>query len=484
MVLERAGLLSDMSKTNVSIIIRSYNEERWIGACLEAVFKQDYQDFEVIVVDNNSTDQTVTKAKKFPVRVISIDKFFPGLAINLGIKGSQGRFIVCLSAHCIPVDNKWLSKFLEAFDDDRVAGVYGRQEPMSFTPDSDKRDLITVFGLDRKVQSKDSFFHNANSMIRRDVWEKIPFDEKTTNIEDRLWGQEVLKAGYQIVYEPEASVFHYHGIHHNQNPERCTNVVKILENLSNGEGYQFNHLDLNSLNVIALIAVRGDVLYLHGKPLIEYTIQSAKDSKYIKQIIVSTDSKHYAELAKERGALIPFMREKSLSDEHVDLEHVYQYSINELEKKGIIPDIVVLMEITFPFRPRGFIDQLILLLVKEGLDSVVAAKPEFGSCWVKENETIKRVDAGFIPRKFKDPVFIGIKGLGCATYPMFLREGRLLGERVGIIEVSNPYSPVEVRDEVGLEFADKLIQGWFSEEDDIQRNLMGEPIGRYRSFKS
>jgi len=62
--------------------------------------------------------------------------------------------------------------------------------------------LPLLFGLDRKVQIKDSFFHNANSTIRMDLWRQIPFDETVTNIEDRAWAQQVLARGYRIIYEP------------------------------------------------------------------------------------------------------------------------------------------------------------------------------------------------------------------------------------------------------------------------------------------
>ena len=453
-----------MGKVKTSIIIRSQNEEKWIGACLKSVFKQDYKNIEVILVDNESTDQTLRRARQFPIKDFSISDFFPGKALNLGIKESSGEFIVCISAHCIPVNDKWLSNLLANFDDDSVAGVYGRQEPMSFTPDADKRDLLTVFGLDKKVQKKDSFFHNANSVIRRDIWERIPFDEKTTNIEDRLWAQEVIKAGYHLIYEPEASVYHYHGIHQNQDHERCANVVRILENLGHDNGYQFNHIDLNSLNIIALIPVKGEVLHLNGVPLLEYTVRSAQASKFIKQIIVSTDSPEYAKIAGKLGAQIPFMRDPSLSEEHVDLEKVYKYSIDKLEEQGIFADVIVTLEITFPFRPKGFIDQLIVRLVQEGLDSVIAVRTEHSSCWVKEDNRIKRIDAGFIPRKFKDAVYLGIKGLGCATHPSFLRQGRLLGEKVGILETTNPYNSIEVRDEIGLRFAEELMKRWTKEQ--------------------
>ena len=50
---------------------------------------------------------------------------------------------------------------------DKIAGVYGRQLPVSFTGDIDKRDLMLVFGKDYRIQKKDYFFHNANSMIKK-----------------------------------------------------------------------------------------------------------------------------------------------------------------------------------------------------------------------------------------------------------------------------------------------------------------------------
>ncbi|MBI5140263.1 MAG: glycosyltransferase family 2 protein [Candidatus Vogelbacteria bacterium] len=449
-----------MKKKKVSIIIRSYNEEKWISPCLQAVFNQRYNDFEVILVDNLSKDQTVKRARHWPVKIISVNEFLPGRAINAGIKKSSGDYIVCLSAHCIPVNDRWLGNLLLNFDDNKVAGVYGRQEPLAFTSDTDKRDLITVFGLDKKIQLKDSFFHNANSMIRRDIWKKIPFDEKITNIEDRLWAREILRAGYKIIYEPEASVYHYHGIHQNQNLERLNNVVKIIENLNARDGYKFSHLNLEHLNVIAMVPVKGEMLKINGKALLQYTIENAKKAKSIKQVIVLTDSEQQAAAARKLGAQVPFIRDNSLSGEHVGLEHVYQYSIQELEKRGIMADVVVTLEVTFPFRPKGFIDQLVLRLLQNGLDSVVAARPEYGACWIKENGTLRQIDAGFMPRKFKDPVYVSIKGLGSAMLPIFLREGRLLGDKVGIVEIDNPHASIEVRDKVGVQFAESVIKNW------------------------
>ncbi len=207
--------------SQVSIIIRTKNEERWVGHCLKMVFAQDFKDYEVIIVDNESGDHTLEVARHFSLsHTLSISEYRPGLALNLGIRKSKGDYIVCLSAHCIPQSEKWLSSLIKNVDDRQIAGAYGRQLPVSFSGPSDKRDLLNVFGLDRRVQFKDSFFHNANSVVRRDVWEKIPFDESVTNIEDRIWAKAVIDLGYRLVYDPDAAVYHYHGIHRENDPQR------------------------------------------------------------------------------------------------------------------------------------------------------------------------------------------------------------------------------------------------------------------------
>jgi len=147
----------------ISVIIRTKNEEQWIGHCLKKIFSQKKVNIEVILVDNLSNDKTLDIAKKFPIKIIKIKNFKPGKAINLGVKKSKGEIIVSLSAHCIPCDDYWLKNLTRNLNNKKVAGIYGRQIPLPYTSDLDKRDLLNTFGLDKKIQRKDSFFHNANS---------------------------------------------------------------------------------------------------------------------------------------------------------------------------------------------------------------------------------------------------------------------------------------------------------------------------------
>ena len=75
---------------------------------------------------------------------------------------------------------------------------------MKYTSDVDKRDLLTIFGLDKKIQIKDTFFTMLTVPLEK-KFEKIPFNEKATNIEDRIWERKLFKR-IQIIYEPSASV--------------------------------------------------------------------------------------------------------------------------------------------------------------------------------------------------------------------------------------------------------------------------------------
>ena len=342
-----------------------------------------------------------------------------------------------------------------------IAGIYGRQEPMAFTSDADKRDLLLVFGLDRKVQVKDDFFHNANSLIRRDLWEEIPFDETVTNIEDRVWSRKVLQRGYKIIYEPDASVYHFHGIHHDGDAERCANVVRIIESLN--AGYQYKAIDIEKLNIVALIPVRGPVQYLGEEPLLSYTVKRALEAKYIKTTVVSTDDTEVADLAIKLGAEAPFIRDPSLSKGYVDVRKVLQYSMEKIEEElKIFPDLVVSLEVTFPFRPKGLLDDLILKLTENGFDSVVAAKKENRAVWKEKDGRIIQLDEGLVPRQFKEPTFIELRGVACVTHPEFLRQGQFLGQRICIYEIDNPYSHLEVRSEADFKMAGLLMKEWLA----------------------
>lgn len=450
----------------VSIIIRTKNEEKWISSCLRAVFRQEYQNIEVIIVDNDSSDRTVAKAQKFPIKLIGIKNFYPGKAINDGIRASSGDYIVCLSGHCIPVDDKWLSNLIKDLKNQNVAGVYSRQQPLSFTSDVDKRDLLTVFGKDRKIQIKDSFFHNASSAFRREIWEQFPFDENLTNIEDRIWGELVISKGFNIIYEPDSSVYHWHGIHQNLNPDRARNIVKILEGINNLSEVSHDQKP-EDLKILAVIPKRGEISLLNGISLLEKTIHAAKSSKFITDIVVAADSKEAMLIANEVGVSAPFIRPPELSERYIDVFDVVRYTLDWYDQQKKNYDAVVLLEEIYPFRSGDLIDDMISKLVNEGCDTVVAGVTEKRSIWVESYNKIKLLGAEeniTKPNALKESKYIiGMPGLCCVTYTSSLINNMIFSGRVGITETISPLVSISVRNDEELKIA-SIIDKFFQSE--------------------
>lgn len=219
----------ELQKTRVSVVVRTFNESEFIGQVLAQIRNQQNVEVEIILVDNNSTDKTISIAENYIDQILTIKEFKPGAALNLGIRNAKHDNIAIISGHCIPIGPNWLSMLIEPLSNIEIAGVYGRQVPTDNSNSSDKRDLWTTFGTESRMQSKDPLFHNANSALTKEIWDDFPFNEIATNVEDRIWAKQVLGRGLKLKYQADAIVNHWHGINHGGNLKRAENVVRVFE---------------------------------------------------------------------------------------------------------------------------------------------------------------------------------------------------------------------------------------------------------------
>lgn len=110
---------------------------------------------------------------------------------------------------------------------------------------------------------------------------------------------------------------------------------------------------------------------LNGKPLIAYTIEQAKNSKYIDRVIVSTESLDIADISRKYGAEVPFMRPKKIASDKSSIFNVLLHAIKWMEEKEkYLFDILVLLHTTAPLRTIEDIDNSIKLLVDKNADNV------------------------------------------------------------------------------------------------------------------
>ena len=138
---------------------------------------------------------------------------------------------------------------------------------------------------------------------------------------------------------------------------------------------------------------RKNIIDINGRPLIDYTIKEALKSKYINRYIVSTDDEEIANVAKELGAEVPFMRPKELASDEATSAEALRHATLEMENMvGYKFDYVVELMVTNPFKRSTDIDGAIEKLNSTGADSVI------GMCKLEDHHParIKKIEDDYI----------------------------------------------------------------------------------------
>ncbi|NIS18110.1 MAG: glycosyltransferase [Aliifodinibius sp.] len=197
----------------VSVIIPAYNSSQYILEALDSVFEQSFKDFEVIVIDDGSTDNTKKKIDDYPhqIRYFHQENGGPAKARNLGIRKSEGKYIAFLDA-----DDVWLSTKLEkqvaAFKKDPELG-------MVITENS----LFDEGGIYRTTVGKGNYLMRGDLvtniflksgvvtptvMVRREVFDKVGLFEESLRIaeDDNMWIRIASSYPITLVDEPLAKI--------------------------------------------------------------------------------------------------------------------------------------------------------------------------------------------------------------------------------------------------------------------------------------
>lgn len=198
----------------VSIVIRTYNEQKYLPELLNAISRQLTDDIsvEILIVDSGSTDDTLDIAKSFNCKIVNIEKsmFSFGRSLNWGCRAASGEYLVFISGHCIPTDEFWLINLVTPLIESEVCFVYGKQVGGETTKFSEEILFQKFYPEESKVPQAGFFCNNANSALLKDVWEKFPFDESLTGLEDMHLAKQLVSQGYKVGYIASASVLHHH----------------------------------------------------------------------------------------------------------------------------------------------------------------------------------------------------------------------------------------------------------------------------------
>ncbi|SKA76610.1 hypothetical protein SAMN05443428_101229 [Caloramator quimbayensis] len=250
----------------VSIVICTYNRGSFIVKTLESLSNLKYKNFEVIVVNGPSTDETreILQLYKHCIKIRNNNIRNLSVSRNIGIRASSGDIIAFIDDDAIP-DPYWLNDIISYYEDDTVGGVGGKVYGPGATHFQFTNGTINLWGETEPLRSVSREFNDPNGEIfnimmgtnatfSRKALEKVGgFDEYYEYYHDESdVAVRLIRAGYKILHHPNAYIHHEFAKSHIRTTQYKLNWYPIVKNtvyfgLKNSEGY-FN-LDVRKKQV-------------------------------------------------------------------------------------------------------------------------------------------------------------------------------------------------------------------------------------------
>jgi CMP-N,N'-diacetyllegionaminic acid synthase len=228
------------------------------------------------------------------------------------------------------------------------------------------------------------------------------------------------------------------------------------------------------MKVLAIIPARSgskgiplkNIKKLSGKPLIEYSINTAHNSKRIDKLIVSTDDKKIAKISKFLGAEVPFLRPKILSTDSSQTIDLVKHAIKKLEKLNYIPDIITILQPTSPFRTFNMIDESINLLEKSNSTSVISVakiKNHPYSSFSFNGEYLKPVKKNFqkyYQRQLLPELLYPTGGIYTFWTSTLLRYNSIYGSKIKPMIIDDDKVNIDIDNNFDFFVAEMCIKHW------------------------
>ena len=198
----------------ISIIVRSFNDVKYIRQTLEMLINQQLPDeFEILSFDSGSTDGTLEIIQSFPrVKIFPPEgKYNPARVLNRAVQLARGKIIIFNNSDAIPQTTDYAAQLIAPLNDEKIGAVFGNQLPRPEATPLVRKDNLRAFGDGLDAANWRHMFSLASSAARREILLKHPFDEAYQYSEDIAWSWHLKHDfGYKIVYVPAARVEHSH----------------------------------------------------------------------------------------------------------------------------------------------------------------------------------------------------------------------------------------------------------------------------------
>jgi CMP-N-acetylneuraminic acid synthetase len=363
----------------VTVYMPTYNYGKYIREAINSVIAQKFNDWELIVINDGSTDNTKKVLEEFSghEKIEIIHQERKGLAIsnNIALRSSRGEYIMRLDADDYLDENALLvlSNILDTHPDvGLVYPDYYRVDRKGSIIDIERRKKIG-----EEAHLLDLPAHGACTMIRKSCLLQMGGYDESLECQDGydLWIRFMEK--YKP-YNVNVPLFYYRQ-HQKSLTKNSKKILKTRQKLK--RNYVEKRFEGKMPKVLAIIPARersnvysGLALKkIAGRPLIDYTLNETLKTKLIDKIVVTTDDESLLKYIKKFPRVIGIERPQELSEPNTRIEPTISFILKTLKnKKKYIPDAVMLLYIHSPLRKQSHIEKAIDTMLIYNVKSVVS----------------------------------------------------------------------------------------------------------------
>jgi len=450
----------------VTVYITAFNYGRFIKQAVDSVLKQTFRDWELLIINDGSTDETRDVLGGYEghgsIRIIHQENQGLTVSNNIALRLANGQYIMRLDADDYLDENALLvlSNTLDAHED--VGLVY----PDYYLVDEygEVLELVRRKKIGEEVDLLDLPAHGACTLIRKECLLALGGYDERFQCQDGydLWIRFLER--YRP-YNVNVPLFYYrrHGKSLTRDDERILRTRRqikrnFVEQKRNGEIPRVLAVvpAIRHSNVFQEIALKE----IAGKPLIWHTLSEAIRTDMLDRVVVTTDDENVIDYVnREFPGIHTVSRPSDISRPHTRIGPALLHLLDHLaSEEGYRPDAVMLLYVNTPLRRRRHIEKAIDTFTIFDLDSVVSVCEELAYCYQHQRDGLVPIQKARKLRLERDALFKE-NGAVLLTRTDHIGPEEILGRRIGHITML-PEESTRIISRFTFWEAEKILQEW------------------------
>lgn len=458
----------------VTVYIPAHNYGRFLDAAIQSVLKQTMGDWELIVIDDGSTDDTseilATYGTHPNIRIFEQENKGLNFTSNVALRIARGEYLMRLDADDF-LDENILLVLSHVLDTKPGVGlVY--PDYYHVNEDGESTEIVRRQKIGEEVDLLDLPAHGACTMIRREVLLEIGgyFEEFDRQDGYGMWLKFTER---HRPYNVNLPLFYYR--QHGESLSKSRGLLMEARRKIKRRVVEEMNLSRKP-EVLALVPVVVDARFapgnpftrLMGKSLLERTLEQIQEARSVDRVVVSSNDEEVLAYVQRLEGVDGLIRPEALAKPTAKMGDTALHVLRTLEERGYVPDAVCVCCINTPFRRGRHIDKAVDTMTIFGVESVISITEDLSFFYHHGKNGLTPVN-GSLQRTLR----LERKALFKENGAIFLNRvdtvlaGKFLGDRIGHITML-PEESVRIDSEYEFWLAEKIAAEWMQSAPSVK----------------